>query len=261
MLSRIRQRLALLRRSAAPRDEAGTDAGITLVELIVAMTLSTIVGSMTMLTFLSANTSVNVTGDRLLGTASARNILESWRTLVQVAEVAPVAANSCGDGTGVRFEWITSDDMLFYANVANRDTPDGCGAPQMIWLALRDGTLLEARYAFAVSSWDLATCRTLSQHPNATVTSAGLFTANPDGAESGDLGAITAGASPLATVTSCSQAPATIAPSQVTNDDDTAVTALMKVHSVGIGFTVTDRSGAHRQSFDTTATVFGGGAS
>ena len=59
MLSALRQRLRAVARG---------DGGMSLIELLVAMVLSTLVGAMTLMTFISASSASSATGDRLLGT-------------------------------------------------------------------------------------------------------------------------------------------------------------------------------------------------
>lgn len=252
LTARLRRRL---------RGIAHDDAGLTLMELVVAMVVATVVGAMTMLTFLSANKSVQVTGDRVLGTAAARNTLQSWQSLIQVAD-APQTGTTCSTGiTAHRFEWITSDDMLLYANVGNRDATGGCTPTQMVWLALRDQTLIEARYAYSdqAAGWTTSACRTLSGAPYATITAGALFVPDPGTfVADADYGGTFAATSPFGSVTSCADAPDLVLPASVSQSAATANQTLAQVKSVGIAFTVADRSGAHQQAYDTTAAVYGG---
>jgi hypothetical protein len=252
LTARLRRRLA---------EATGNDAGITLMELIVAMVVATMVGAMTMLTFLAANKSVQVTGDRLLGTAAARNTLQSWQSLIQVAD-APQTGSTCSTGvTAHRFEWITDNDMLLYANVANRDASGGCTPTQMVWLALRDRTLIEARYSYSDSAagWARSVCRTLSGAPYATINAGALFVPDPGQfIPDADYGVTFAATSPFGSVTSCADAPDLVQPDSVKQSVPTANRTLAQVKSIGIAFTVADRSGEHRQSYDTTAAVYGG---
>jgi Tfp pilus assembly protein PilW len=75
MLSRLRQRNADVIR----------DAGTTLIELVVAMVLATIFGAFATNWFLSASDASTATTSADLGTASARNALQTWAALLGVA--------------------------------------------------------------------------------------------------------------------------------------------------------------------------------
>lgn len=253
--------LTITRIHARIRRTAAGDAGVSLIELVVGMALATIVGAMTLATFVGANDAVNTTTDRLVGTANARNTLQTWQSLIQVAD-SPQTMNTCSTGsTQHRFEWLTSTEVLFYANLSNRK-PDGtCLPPQLIWLALRNGNLLEARYTItqAATSYVQSVCRTLSQSPGATITAATLFSPNPGQALFAvNFGSAFAQASPFASATGCSSVPTSVAVATVSNSDPTANNALAQVNSVGIDFIVADETGQHTQSFDTIVAVNGG---
>lgn len=247
------------------RVASGSDDGVTLVELLVAMVLSTAVGAMTLLTFLGASSASSATGDRMTGTANARTTLQQWQSLIQVADSAPTGLTNCSAGiTSHRFEWIGSDDILFYANVGNRPADGSCLAPDMFWLALRDGTLLQAQYSLGASGWTLDSCKTLSQKPNATFSSPALFTANLGGALPGvDTGQIWSTTGPFAGDTACSTVPTSLAANWVTtlqlaSPDRTALDVLKAVTNIGIDFIASDQTGKHTQEFAAVADVYGG---
>ena len=252
MLSFLRRRL---------RAVASGDGGMSLIELLVAMVLSTLVGAMTLMTFISASSASSTTGDRLLGTANARVALQSWQSLIQVADAPPSGvAGACSTGaTAHRFEWITLTDILFYAGVDNRAGDGTCTPPQLVWLALRNSTLLEAHYTYSSGTWGSPLCRTLTQPPHSTVTSSTLFTPNPSQVMVlPDLGQAFATSSPFATVTSCASIPPSFLAGAVSDTDTTANNTLAQVNTIGIDFVLADQTDNHTQSFDTTATVYGG---
>ena len=164
MLSVLRRRL----------ESVGEDpaAGFTLIEVVVAMVLSTIVGAMTTALFVSAAASSQDSSDRSTDSANARNVLQSWTSYLQVADgpVAGVAAH--------RFEWITANDMFFYSDLNNRatGTTDPRGNPRAIWLRLTSsGQLVEEQFTVSNGLLQAAptTCRILASR----VTASPLFTA------------------------------------------------------------------------------------
>lgn len=108
------------------------DDGITLVELLVAMTVTTILGALTIIFFVSAEHSGNKSILTNQSTADARNTLDSWTSLLRVAGwLDPTAKTD-------RFEEITPTKIVFYANLNNRSTADQTvGAPTKVALMLR----------------------------------------------------------------------------------------------------------------------------
>jgi type II secretory pathway pseudopilin PulG len=257
MLSRLRQRLA------------NSEAGVTLVELLVTLGLASIVGAMTLALFTSANASVSATTDRLVGSAGARNVLQSWQALIQTADSAP-ATNSSGAATGTcpigstahRFEWLTSTEIAFYADVANRSASStNCTPPTLIWLGLRSGQLMEGVYSLSTGStaFALSSCHALTDAQSAKVSSNSLFTPNPGQALfSVDYGATFAAASAFAAATSCTNMPTSVSVTGMLDTDAAANNALAQMTTVGIDFTVADSTGTHTQTFDATVPVLGG---
>jgi type II secretory pathway pseudopilin PulG len=261
----LRRRLDALRTDSSDRSEKG----LTLVELLVAMGLATIVGSMTLLLFVSANSSVNATTDRLTGSSGARVVLQSWQALMQTADTAPAtngslqATGACPTGsTAHRFEWLTSTETLFYADQGNRSgTGTTCTPPTLVWLGIRNKQLVEAVYPLATgaTAFTLGSCHLLTDAATAPVTAGSLFTPNPGHVLfSVDYGAAFAAASAFANVTGCGNMPTSLVIASVLNTDPTANNALSQMTTVGIDFTIADRTGAHTQTFDTTVPVLGG---
>jgi hypothetical protein len=238
-----------------------SDAGVTLAELVVAMGLATLIATVTMFVFVSTSSAVNSVGDSFNASGSARAALQSWQTLIAAAD-APQTTNTCPTGTtGHRFEWLTSTETLFYADLHNRAADGTCTPQTMVWLALRKGRLLEARYTIAAgqTAYSQAVCRTLSFATHATASAGALFTPNPGQVlTSVDYGATFASTTPFAAVTGCANAPTSVSTTAVSDTDTSANNALAQVNSVGIDFTLTDQTGKHTQTYDTTVTVLGG---
>ena len=107
MLTRLRDRLGA----------AGADAGLTLIELVVAMVLATVLGSMAMAWFIGASDATTATTDTDLGTASARNALQSWAALLRVAG----SPTDPGSGTD-RITSLSATSITFNAYVTGGDT-------------------------------------------------------------------------------------------------------------------------------------------
>jgi hypothetical protein len=250
MLSRLISRTRELRHS---------DAGVTLAELVVAMGLATLIGALTLVVFTSTSSAVDATGDSLNGSGAARVTLQTWQSLLSTAD-APQTTSTCPTGsTSHRFEWLTSTETLFYSDVNNRAADGTCTPNTMVWLALRNGALLEVRYAFSSGAYQRSVCRALSMSPQATVTAGTLFTPNPGQVlTSVDYGAAFAASSPFTAVTGCSTAPTTVSSAAVTDTDTTANNALAQIGAVGVDFTVTDSTGTHPQSYDGVVTILGG---
>jgi hypothetical protein len=242
----IRERLAALRSRG--------DAGISLTELIVSMTLFSIVGAMTLGIFLSINTTAGATVDRTINSSSARNAIEAWSGYLHVAD---------GTTAGVRtnrIEWLAPNDMLFYADLYNRTygSPGTTAAPTMIWLRLDSaGSLVEEQFAStAAFGATPKVCRTLVT----TVTTEDALrptdqTARPlltpydaHGAvidnKHGALGTAPTGAA------GCQRLPVTVN-SQAKSPSLTLQANLQQVTSVELDFVVSDTTKKHYLEFNT----------
>ena len=71
------------RRMRALRDSG--DAGITLMELVVAMVLNVVIGALTVGIFIKVNDSSGTSIDRSVSTSSARNAIQQWTAYLRVA--------------------------------------------------------------------------------------------------------------------------------------------------------------------------------
>ena len=227
MLTRLRAHLA-------------ADDGVTLVELLVGMTLSTIIGAMTLTLFVNASDATQASTDKSIDVAQARAILQAWTSYVSVADGPSIGSASH------RFEWITDDDMLFYADLGNRSAAsvDSVGSPTVVWLRLTNSRLIEEQFAYGTTSPSV--CRILADH----VTAAPLFTAYDSSyaaISSGTLG------EPLAT----GGAGCTDLPASVTQTDQAADARLQTVSRVTIAFSITDTRGTHSTQFESSADVQG----
>jgi hypothetical protein len=108
------------------------DRGISLMELVVAMGISTILGTMGILFFVGADRTGYTTVLTNQNTGDARNTLDSWTSMLRVAGwLDPVAMTD-------RFEEITPTKIVFYANLGNRATANQqTGALTKVALMLR----------------------------------------------------------------------------------------------------------------------------
>lgn len=95
------------------------DRGITLAELMVSMTLTTILGTMAVLFFVGATHEGYRTVLTNQNSGDARVTLDSWTNMLRVA--GWLDPNTEAD----RFEEITSTKIVFYANLNNRSTATG----------------------------------------------------------------------------------------------------------------------------------------
>lgn len=113
------------------------DAGITLSELLVTMGLMTVVGTIATMFFVSASHSSVATLERGYNVSQARITLDAWTSRLRVAD----SINEAGSNRG-RFVKITPTEIVFYANVNNRDD-NGRGRTTRVDLALVSGELVE----------------------------------------------------------------------------------------------------------------------
>ena len=221
------------------RRRATGDDGVTLIELLVGMALSTIIGAMTLFLFVNANATTQASTDRSIDVAKARELLQAWTSYLQVAD-----GPSSGT-TSHRFEWLTSTDVLFYADLGNRGSAaDSVGSPTVVWLRLTGGRLIEEQFAYGATS--PTTCRILADRVTATT----LFTAYD--ATQAAMSATDLGQPMVAGGSGC-----TSLPGSITQTDTTAVTNLQSVSRVAIAFTITDTRGTHTVAFRSVADVQG----
>jgi hypothetical protein len=108
------------------------DRGITLMELVVAMGISTLLGTMGVFFFVGAERTGYGSILTNQNTGDARVTLDSWTSMLRVAGWLDPSAKTD------RFEEITPTKIVFYANLANRGTADQqTGAVTKVALMLR----------------------------------------------------------------------------------------------------------------------------
>ena len=228
----------MLSRAAARRHPAtaDNDAGATLTELIVAMTLSVILGAVTLTMFVTVNGSAASSTDRTIGSSQARDALQSWSGYLAVSD-GPVSGS-----TSHRFEWISAHDMLFYADLNNRAGSAARSAPSIIWLRL-DGNqqLVEEQFAsYSTFPASYSSCRILATGVTSTT-----FTPYTTATVSGSFGIPTFtagnGCQPL--------------PVSVTQTDGIAVSNLQQVNSIQIDLSVQSGSDLRVLAYSTLASV------
>jgi prepilin-type N-terminal cleavage/methylation domain-containing protein len=114
------------------RAGGGQDRGITLIELVVAMTVTTIISAFAISFFVTSTTNGTKATLTNQATADARATLDSWTSLLRVAGWLDRSARTD------RFEEITPKKIVFYANLNNLATADQTtGAPTKVALMLR----------------------------------------------------------------------------------------------------------------------------
>jgi type II secretory pathway pseudopilin PulG len=114
------------------RVRSGRDRGITLIELVVAMTVTTIVGVVAINFLITSSQDGTKTTLTNQATADARATLDSWTSLLRVAGWLDRSAQTD------RFEEITPTKIVFYANLKNLSTSDQTtGAATKVALMLR----------------------------------------------------------------------------------------------------------------------------
>ena len=226
------------------------DDGVTLIELVVAMALSTALGAMTLFLFVSVSNSSDATNDRTINTANARNTLEAWTSYLEVSD-----GTSPGNGTN-RFEWLTDHDMLFYADLNNRNSSNASTttAATMMWLRLdAKGNLVEEQFSGgAVVGTTAGTCRVIAVSASAgTAATPTLFTAKTSAGDPFTAGQL--GSAPASGV-GCQPLPET--PPSATGQLGSAVAGnLQTVRTVEIAFTIVDTKGQHPLEFDSVVTL------
>lgn len=237
----IRRRLRRMRRSG--------DAGITLMELVVAMALSVLVGALTISIFIQVSNSTDNSSDRSFSTATARNTIQDWTAFMRVAD-----GKTAGVKTN-RIEWLTSKDMLFYADLYNRSVTNltVTGAPTMIWLRLDSkGTLIEEQFASTATAGTAPkVCRRMATNVSTVDANTPIFTAfdKSDATMTGlDLGTAP---TPSA---GCRALPVTV-PSQSNKPDANALANLQNVVSIGIDFYIWDTKHQHPLEFTSQAVL------
>lgn len=214
------------------------DAGVSLVEMIVGMTLSVILGAVTLAMVVAVNDSASATNYRVFGAAQARTALQAWSSYLRVADgITP-------GSPAHRFEWVTPTSTLFYADLNNRTGLTQTTSPVRIWLRLdSSGNLVEEQFSYNTASGAYpsqpSVCRVLASRVSSLT-----FTAYTSSSSDTDFGASLApsGSGCLSITGSVSQT------------DGVANSTLAKVASVSIDVIVSDLTG-RTQEYSTAATI------
>jgi type II secretory pathway pseudopilin PulG len=228
---------------------AAGDAGITLMELVVAMVLNVIVGSLAVGIFISVNNSSDTSIDRSVNTAAARNAARDWTAYLRIADGRTVGVKTN------RIEWLTANDTLFYAGLYNRTVTNltTTGAPTMMWLR-RDptGTLIEEQFAStATAGTRPRVCRRMVGGVSVGTASAPIFSAiDKSGAF---MSGLDLGTAPTAAA-GCVPLPITV-PSQSSHPDLDAQANLQNVDIVQLDFVLHDTLGTHPIEFTSQAVL------
>jgi Tfp pilus assembly protein PilW len=233
---------SLIRRLRAIR--ASREAGMSLTEVLISMALSMLIGAMTLGLFLSISDTTTRATDRTSSSASARNAIQAWTAYLRVTD-----GTTAGSRTN-RIEWLSANDMLFYADLNNRSwgSPGTTSAPTMIWLR-RDSAnrLVEEQFvSTAVAGTAPRVCRLLV---NRLTGSTPLFSAVDSGFHT--LSGL--GTAPTAS-SGCRTLPVTV-PSQQAHPDLTVRSNLQNVYSVTIDFLALDTHGKHPIEFTSQAVL------
>jgi prepilin-type N-terminal cleavage/methylation domain-containing protein len=144
----------------AVRDRLRSDDGMTLMEMVVAMTITTIVSTMCLVFFLTTEN----TGYKSVLTnqdvADARTALSNWTSYLRVAGWLDPSTKTD------RFEEITPTKIVFYANLNNLSTADQTtGRPTKVALLLRvtNSTLREGQLVQIIFASDNTTPASVRQ--------------------------------------------------------------------------------------------------
>jgi type II secretory pathway pseudopilin PulG len=120
--------------------EMGTDSGVSLTELLVAMGLMTTVGAMALAYFVSSSASSSRTTNETLTATQLRTAMSAVTTLFRLADTPTAQA---GFPTN-RFDQITAAQVTFYSNVNNNRVASAARtAPAKIVLTATSTQLIE----------------------------------------------------------------------------------------------------------------------
>lgn len=241
--------LSLRRRALRPSD----DAGITLIEMVVAMTISVIVGAMAVAFFVSTWGNAHNATDRSVQASQARMVLQDWSQLIRLAD-SPVQAGTSNQ----RFVQVGPNSMTFYANISNRVGTNTITAPEKVVLSASGNELTEQFFdPINPSATDPA-----NNYAN-TATSSRLLLGCPNAVNTSAC--VTRGT--LSNVQFTAYYPATgcpagsVSPAGLCFVDTNPNPSFADAIAVGFSFTITGvGSNTSSQSFNTLASITGASA-
>lgn len=209
------------------------DAGFSLIELLVTMTLTLIVGSIATAMLVATSGQAASTGSQSLTVSRARIALNSIISLLQSADTPTGNPGAAAN----RFDTMTATQLVFYSDVNNRSAQNTRTAPVKVSLQLSSTQVIESLYQ--PTSTTAGGTSNYPSNPTSTVTLLG-----------GDTATMAAGS----TFTYCTGA----APTDSTGAC-TAATTATQVASVGITLVMAGPSGAtsSTQTFSASVAVPG----
>ena len=225
------------------------DRGLTLIEVVVAMTLSTIVGAMALSFFVGSFRSTIQSSETSTTTAQARIVLESWTTLIRLADSPQSPGSSAG-----RFTQIGPSTLTFYAGLNNRTGSNAVGAPTMVTLSYSGGQLIQTEYQATTTTAPY----TYSTTPSSTTIRLGCTVTTGPTACSTPATVTSASFTAYYTHTLCPTANVSVG--GLCTIDPAANPSLQDAVAVGISLTIAPQSGGASQSFTSLASVGGSSA-
>jgi prepilin-type N-terminal cleavage/methylation domain-containing protein len=126
------------------RHRFADDSGFSLIEVLVAMIIASVVGAMSLAWFMSASDATNSASDADQATAQARNVLQTWAKMLQLAG-APAATGGTTNGI-VSLSPTTISFTAYLTNSGACSAGSACSplTTKPVTLSLSGGMLREA---------------------------------------------------------------------------------------------------------------------
>lgn len=120
------------------------DAGFSLIELVVAMVVASIVGALSLSWFLGVSNATTSTTNVDNATASARNVLQTWGKMLQLAGSSAGVGTTTNGLVGLTPTSITFTAYLRNSAACTANTSCAALSTTTVTLALAGGHLTEA---------------------------------------------------------------------------------------------------------------------
>lgn len=235
-------------------DDDSDDAGMSLIELIVAMGLAVVVMALSMNFFVGALQHSDAATTDSINTASARIALDSWSSLIRVADSAVSPGTSDG-----RIESISPTDLVFYANLGNRTGTDTVQAPTKVWLSMAGGELLERRFTADNPAADpVRTPYTYSTFPDAPAVDRILAGCATPSTSCATPGMVDSGAGFVAYYSATGCPSGSLSAAGLCTIDPASPATLDHAIAIGLSFTVTSANGRTTKGFTSLASMTAG---